>query len=490
MKFSLLFRDRSMDWKRNNSNKTCFDDFKYEVLLNTMSKGNQLIYDCSEKVMMYSLLSKDEIYYRQEVIKDCINNQKVILDVFQITESAINEITLNSRYVLLNDFPSVVMNNSLEKLCDYIKKYTAIREKLLERKSMFHSEGFQTLIQEIENQITPEFIKKVEEMTKNLAKTDSISIEASLGVGYRATKYTLCGKKKGIAPMINSYQKVPINNSDILSIGYLLDLKQRGLEDTADILACVVDEMSEFFTELQKELAFYCGCIQLYQSLREIGCKVIFPEVYPASEHRFNFHELYDVGLALSQQKQVVGNSLDLDPYNLIIITGANQGGKSTFLRSVGLAQIMFQCGMFVGAQSYESSLCTGIYTHFRKDEDVDMNSGKLDDELRRFREIVEVIQPNSILMCNESFSSTNEKEGTEIAIPIIDAMTENEIKVFIVTHFYSIPKHYERIGNNDMIVLQAERKEDASRSFKMVESQLNENSYGIDIYNQLFKKI
>ena len=72
------------------------------------------------------------------------------------------------------------------------------------------------------------------------------------------------------------------------------------------------------------------------------------------------------------------------DGKSLVIITGANSGGKSTFLRSVGVAQLMMQCGMFVTAQPYQANVTCGIFTHFIRDEDTDMTSGRLDEELRR----------------------------------------------------------------------------------------------------------
>ena len=490
MSVSLLYKDKVFEWNKNTVKQDCFDDYKLESLLNIMSKGDKQIYDCCTKVMLNSLLTSDEIYYRQEVMKDCINNQKLIQEIYDIAESAINDIILNSRYILINDFPSVVLNNSIDKLRDFLHKYILMKDKLSEKQKRFHSRGFIDFIKELQEKFNPTFIKMVDNVAKSLEKTDNIIMDASLGVGYRATNYTLCGSKGFSLATINNVlsYKVTINSTDTQSIGKLLDLKQKGLEETADILACVVDTMNDSFLELQKELAFYCGCINLYQNLQSIGCNVIFPVVFKPSERKLRFTELYDIGLALSQQKKVVGNSINLDQCDLIILTGANQGGKSTFLRSVGIAQIMFQAGMFVGAEEYESSICNDMYTHFRKDEDANMNSGKLDDELKRFSNIVDMLHDNTMLMCNESFSSTNEKEGTEIALPIIDALIESNVKVFIVTHFYSIPKYYQnkKEGNN-IVILQPERKEDTSRSFKMVETKLSETSYALDLYNQLF---
>ena len=102
------------------------------------------------------------------------------------------------------------------------------------------------------------------------------------------------------------------------------------------------------------------------------------------------------------------------------MITGANQGGKSTFLRSVGVAQLMTQCGMFVGAQSLRVNVCDGVFTHYKREEDETMESGKLDEELARMSEIADHIGAGSVLLCNESFAATNEREGSQIARQVV----------------------------------------------------------------------
>src|SRR4029453_16728083 len=99
-----------------------------------------------------------------------------------------------------------------------------------------------------------------------------------------------------------------------------------------------------------------------------------------------------------------------------LVVTGANGGGKFTFLRSVGLAQLMMQCGMFVPANVFRAGIRTGVFSHFRREEDAVIDSGKLDQELRRMSGVVDVLQPRGLLLCNEPFASTNDPEGSEIA--------------------------------------------------------------------------
>ena len=90
----------------------------------------------------------------------------------------------------------------------------------------------------------------------------------------------------------------------------------------------------------------------------------------------------------------MVGNDIDADGKSLVMITGANQGGKSTFLRSVGVAQLMMQSGMFVGGESLRANVCEGVFTHYKREEDEALESGKLDEELARMSEIADHIAP------------------------------------------------------------------------------------------------
>jgi DNA mismatch repair ATPase MutS len=108
------------------------------------------------------------------------------------------------------------------------------------------------------------------------------------------------------------------------------------------------------------------------------------------------------------------------DGKSLVIITGANQGGKSTLLRSIGQAQLMLQCGMFAPAESLHASVCERIFSHYKCEEDIAMNSGKFDEELSRMNAIIDDIVPYSIVLFNESFAATNEREGSEIARQIV----------------------------------------------------------------------
>jgi DNA mismatch repair ATPase MutS len=189
-------------------------------------------------------------------------------------------------------------------------------------------------------------------------------------------------------------------------------------------------------------------------------------------------------------EDRVVGNNVAGDHKVLVMITGANRGGKSTLLRSIGLAQLMMQCGMFVAAESFHANVCHSIFTHFKREEDSGMGSGKLDEELKRMSAIVDKISPYSVALFNESFSSTNEREGSEIARQIVRALLETQVKVLYVTHMFDLAEGFYLAKMSVALFLRAERRADGERTFRLVAGEPLPTSYGEDLYRLVFEAV
>jgi DNA mismatch repair ATPase MutS len=214
---------------------------------------------------------------------------------------------------------------------------------------------------------------------------------------------------------------------------------------------------------------------------------VCYPVPAPIGSDRFAARGLYDVSLALTLDGKVTGNDVDANGRRLIMITGANQGGKSTFLRSVGQAQLMLQAGMFAPAETLSGSICSGVFTHYKREEDATMERGKLDEELDRISAIAGWITPGGLLLCNESFASTNEREGSQIAREIIRALTEDGIRIVFVTHMYDLAESIHARDDARVLFLRAERGHHGSRTHRLSEAAPLPTSYGEDLYRQTF---
>jgi hypothetical protein len=133
------------------------------------------------------------------------------------------------------------------------------------------------------------------------------------------------------------------------------------------------------------------------------------------------------------------------------------------------------------------ASVCTGLFTHYKREEDAAMESGKLDEELSRMSAIADQITRHSMLLCNESFASTNEREGSEIARQVIRAMLDKQIKVVFVTHMYDLAHGFFEQHPGHALFLRAEREPDGRRTFKLIEGKPLPTSYGEDSYRRIF---
>ena len=254
----------------------------------------------------------------------------------------------------------------------------------------------------------------------------------------------------------------------------------------ADAAAKSADHISSYFTMLRAELGFYVGCLNLADRLAAKGVPTAIPEPTKPSSLAFSCAGLRDTCLELQSPDPVVGNDVVADGKPLVIITGANSGGKSTFLRSVGVAQLMMQCGLFVTADAYGADVAHGIFTHFIREEDSGMTSGKLDDELRRMSAIADQIGPHCLMLFNESFAGTNEREGSRDRLPGGPRPAGRAGQGVLREPQVRVRRAVPPREPHSALFLRAEREPDGRRTFKLTVREPLPTSFGEDLYYQL----
>jgi DNA mismatch repair ATPase MutS len=266
----------------------------------------------------------------------------------------------------------------------------------------------------------------------------------------------------------------------------LADLREEGIALVSDAVDQASEHLLGFLQILRAELGFYVGCVALHDALVSTGNPTCFP-VPAVGDATLACRGLYEPCLALTTGGPVVGNDVDALDAQLIVVTGANQGGKSTFLRSVGLAQLMAQAGMFAPATALEISPCAGLFTHFRREEDATMTSGKLDEEFTRMSTIVDHLTPGALILLNESFAATNEREGSHVSREIILALMESGVRAVFVTHLYGLAHGLYADRMPGTVFLRAPRADDGTRSFRLVEGEPLPTSFGRDVFVRVF---
>ncbi|HML39584.1 MAG TPA: hypothetical protein PKD23_02770 [Bellilinea sp.] len=498
MKAFLMFRDHDFNPQEplpvNASDLV--HDLEMNTLLNAMSLGDGFLFDIVKEAILTSIDDMDSILYRQEIMKDCLNNPAVIREIYQIPiKSKDRE---HRRWLgIFTHSPSGVLSSSVSLMEMFVVLLKELKKIAEEHSNEFKSEGFERFFSMILSELDDEYFATVEYHLKQLKFREGVLISAELGKGNEGSNYALRlsnSKNKNWIKEVFS-KKTPvysftISERDDAGARALGDLKDIGVNSAANALAQATEHIESFLDMLRNEIAFYVGCINLKEQLEKTGNPIAFPDPVAKNERRHTFHGMYDVSLALTIQQEIVGNEINADAKNLVIITGANQGGKSTFLRSIGLAQLMMQAGMFVPAKDFCANLCQGVFTHYRRKEDASMKSGKLDEELSRMSAIVDQIKPNSLMLFNESFAATNEREGSEIARQITSALLEQNVKIFFVTHMYEFARIFFEKQMKDAIFLRAERKSGGKRTFKLLEGDPLPTSYGEDVFKTVFGKI
>ena len=101
--------------------------------------------------------------------------------------------------------------------------------------------------------------------------------------------------------------------------------------------------------------------------------------------------------------------------------------------------------------------------------------------------EIADLLAPNSMVLFNESFAATNEREGSEIARQIVNALLDTHVKIFFVTHQYELARGYHGSDMENALFLRAERRSDGTRTFKLIPAKPLQTSYGRDLYSIIF---
>ena len=496
MRVRLMYPDRDFNVRQNSpwNEHAVMQDLQLELLLRVMCGSDEFLHSVAQKALLLAMLNDQEtILYRQGILRDCLKNQAVVTELYNLAVEAIAR-SRKDWWGLSSQSPSSLLYSSNE----LIGSFVGVLRKLWEigeiHEAEFDSEGFKQLFAMFTTELNDEYLSEVQCHVGELRFDRGVLISAELGETNESTRYVLRKPPNNQqswfertfrrGPRAFTYQLDP---RDEAGGRILSEMRHRGIARVAIALGESSDHVVNFFAALRTELAFYIGCLNLHNWVKGKRLHLAFPEALSAGTRKHNFSELYDLCLAIGSEQPLVGNTINADGKRFVVITGANQGGKSTFLRSIGLAQMMMQCGMFVPAQRFSAAICPALITHFKREEDATMQSGKLDEELSRLSEIADHVRPDSLLLFNESFAATNDREGSEIARQITSALHENGSRIFYVTHLREFARGLYTSGTHDSLFLRAERNEDGTRTFRLIEGEPLDTSFGVDLYRTVF---
>jgi hypothetical protein len=466
------------------------EDLGLDDLLRAMADGDRYLHEVAQTVVLAGLRDPDAIVHRQRILAECIERPEVARQLYDLAVAGIE--VERSAWRVYTRNPDLALSSAirtLERLLPVLRQLRRLADDEADRST---SDGFRRLFETLRRELDDAYLRDLEEHIRLLGFSDGVSVNGRLGPRNAGTGFTLRRPGRGgwqrlLGRRGRRGYTISVSPRDDAGNEALAELRMRGINLVANAASQSVDHLLGFFRMIRFEVGFYLGAMNLQERLAALGEPVCFPEPQPQGRAALTAAGLVDVGLSLRSGRRSVGNDLDADGRSLVFITGANQGGKSTLLRAVGTAQVMMQCGLFVGATRFSADVRDGVFTHFRRREDATMSSGKLDEELKRLSEMVDAVGRGPLLLLNESFAATNEREGADIAEGVALAFLEAGAKIVFVTHSYELARRFHAEQRARCLFLRAERLPDGRRTFRLLEGEPLPTSYGQDLFGRIF---
>ncbi len=256
------------------------------------------------------------------------------------------------------------------------------------------------------------------------------------------------------------------------------------------IVAEYVLDSTDFLLRLLPEIEFVSRSTDLIERLsKREGCSVCMPQISAMSDKTFTATELYNPRVALAIDEKIITNDFAFDDNaRIYVLTGPNRGGKSVITVALGAAQAMCQLGLPVPAKNAQISPVDGIYTHFPEGADDTIDKGRLGEECARLKEIFDSVSADSMILLDESLSSTGAYEASYIASEILSAFSTVRVRGIFSTHLHELAASVDyinsRIGESGGVLIDTlvAGIEDGERSFKVYRAKPDGKSYAKDI--------
>ena len=430
------------------------------------------LYERFIEVITHPSNNIDVLRERQAIFRDFITYGNLARDILKYCEEA-EEIRRKSKKNVH------IGSSSHDKLKNYVNEAVPLLE-LIEHFGRIFNKKFesQTL-----SQIKIGSMKNItDEITElcNFMRTNCLTMSVNCLDGLKLKDAFIYDTEKvNIKP---NYKKDKLTKEYIFTdtdiaeykLNFMFTLNVDDFRETAILHLCsvisqITNTISIFFKTLRQDIYFYLAALKIKKHMDDNNLQYCFPELY-GDPRGITAQSVYNYPLAVFTGNEPIKNDIDCRDGKNIIITGLNQGGKTTFLRSVGVAQLFAQAGLMVPAAQYGCSVYNGIISHFPKEEDTTLSFGKLAEELSRLQHELPIVADGGLVLLNESFATTTEKEGGEIASDVLRALAKTDSTVIFVTHLYELAINLDALGIGAVnYITDVKPDNKANRSYKIV---------------------
>lgn len=252
-------------------------------------------------------------------------------------------------------------------------------------------------------------------------------------------------------------------------VGLLKKSKPQVFEEIRRFKEKFPDFYSDVLLRFEEEVQFYLSFQRFKARTARLGYPLCMPEV--SKNRTFSGREVYDLALVWKQEGnnyEVVSNNFSMKAHPcFFVVTGPNQGGKTTFARSMGQAVYFTLMGLYANGESFTMPMLNGISTHFEAEESLQSNSGKLKEEINRLIPMMSRIQNrNHFVILNELFTTATTHDAMIMGRKVMESFLERECYGIYVTHIQELAEETDDIIS---LVAQLEPGQEIKRSYRML---------------------
>ena len=466
-----------------------------------------------------------DIHFRQEIMKDFLNNDTLVEEM----DEALGEIRTLKDYAGLKTLSTPESGATLYSLLENLRElsvYVNVSEDLVSclKKCKLQSTGLKNLLEKLDKVVSDENFEKAKEDIKKMLDDLSCVRGAIVGVNFspdlnvqevsavefvpyrvrskylfaefarfvRNVNSTAMATNSVGSPMIQSLPVDPL----LVPLAPMIDKHLRKhFVRLKGVLSNYVQLDSSSVIEMYEGLLFYITMAKFAKILKLMDCDICIPQLPKIAEdgrqnrdvdRTFSIKGLYNVRLVFAGEKNIVKNDFDFSPKeNLFILTGPNRGGKTIIEQAIGIISIMAASGAFVTASECKGRPFANILTHFPIDENLTINYGRLGEEAVRVKEIVRDSDDRTLILFNETYSTTSAADGFYLSQDLLRILKEKGTATIFNTHIHEVARAIDEMnqwdGESDFVSIIMEIKDNVN-TFHVKRSAPDSKSYARNI--------